>query len=116
MKLYFGKLYKYILWCGLIIIVLLAIMPGEYAPDTGLSDKVNHTAAFLVLCLLALRAYPGLYLRSGLWLMLYGTVIEGLQIWIPGRSCSVMDLAADFCGIAAGICFTVIFNHSVKKG
>ncbi|HPS56476.1 MAG TPA: VanZ family protein [Spirochaetota bacterium] len=107
---------KYMLWAGLVIIMMLAVTPGNYALETGFSDKLNHLAAFLVLSLLALRAYPRMYLRCGLWLMLYGIVIEGIQIWIPGRSCSLMDLAADLCGIAAGVIPALIFNYTGQKG
>lgn len=106
---------KYVLWAGLIGIMILAVAPGNYAPETGFSDKLNHAAAFFVLCLLAMRVYPRMYLRCGLWLMLYGIVIEGIQLWVPGRSCSLMDLAADLFGIAAGIIMALIFNYKGQK-
>lgn len=106
---------KYMLRCGISVTMILACMPGDYAPDTGFSDKVNHFAAFFVLCILALRVYPGRYAAAGTGLMLYGIFIEAVQILIPGRLCSVLDLAADLCGIAGGILVTAAYNYYRKK-
>lgn len=114
MKLNNQKFNKYMLWAGLVTIMILAVTPGDYAPDTGFSDKLNHVAAFILLGVLALRAYPGFYARSGLWLMLYGLLIEGVQFWIPGRRCSLMDLAADLCGIAAALFLMVLVSFIMK--
>lgn len=95
--------------------MLLAVMPGNYAPETGFSDNLNHIAAFFVLSLLALPVYPGRYTMTVLWLVFYGILIEAIQIWIPGRSCSVLDLAADICGITAGIFLSALIHYFMKK-
>lgn len=116
MKKHYKKFNMLILWAALCVIFILAVVPVNYAPETGLSDKLNHAAAFFALSILALHIYPGTYFRSGLWLMLYGIAIEGIQIMVPGRSCSLLDLAANLIGIAAGSMLIKIYDHSCKKG
>ena len=94
---------KCVFWSGLVFVMAAAFMPGGYALPTGFSDKADHTAVFVILTLLALRTYPEKYRAAGAGLFLYGVLIEAVQLWVPGRSCSMADLAADFCGIAAGV-------------
>lgn len=103
MKIIFRASVKILFWCALVFITVLAFLPGNYAPDTGFSDKLDHAAAFAVLLLLACTAYPGKNTVISASLLLYGIFIEVVQYFIPGRSCSVYDLAADMTGIAAGL-------------
>ena len=94
---------KCVFWSGLVFVMVIAFVPGDYAPCTGFSDKADHTAAFVIVTLLAIQAYPGKYRAAGAGLLLYGVFIEAVQLWVPGRSCSMADLAANICGIAAGV-------------
>lgn len=109
------KFYKCMLWTCIAVITIVALTPAPYAAETGFSDKLNHIAAFMVLSFLALKVYPGRFLVSGLWLLLYGIIIEAVQILMPGRSCSVTDLGADVLGIFAGIFFTMITGLPAKR-
>ena len=80
----------------------LLLMPQEVRPPGLPWDKPAHALAFGALALLAHRAWPDATLsRIAVALMGYGLLTELLQIGIPGRSFSVLDLAADAAGIAA---------------
>ncbi len=109
------KYNKYLLWFIICVIFMLAVLPAKKMPEAGFNDKVNHVIAFFVLSIFALFAYPGVYLRSGLWLMLYGILIEIVQIWIPGRNCSLPDLVADLCGILTGMVVVLLFRRTYKS-
>ena len=111
----YQKLTKYMFWSALLIIIILALTPGDQAMDTGFSDKINHLAAFCVLCILGCQAYPKKYAWIVAGLLLYGIVIEIGQLWAPGRSCSILDLAADTCGITGGICINTCFNFVRRR-
>ena len=102
-------------WCALAVTAVLAFIPGNYAPDTGFSDKLDHAAAFAVLFMLACASCPGKYIMTGAGLLCYGIFIEAAQYFIPGRSCSVYDLGADMAGIAAGFCFCACIEFMKKR-
>jgi VanZ family protein len=74
-------------------------------------DKVTHAGAYLVLCVLALRACHGglhrLGLRKTLIALLltvgYGMLDELHQRMVPGRHASVLDWLADVVGAIGGV-------------
>lgn len=76
-------------------------------------DKLLHAVEYGILCALLLRALRnyelGLSGRNVIILavvlsVLYGVSDEIHQFFVPGRSCSVFDLLADFVGAAiAGV-------------
>ncbi|NTV99237.1 MAG: VanZ family protein [Chlorobiaceae bacterium] len=65
-------------------------------------DKIEHFFAFFVLALLLDFSFPGkpFNLLKAAVLLLYGTGIEVVQLFVPCRDCSVIDLLADVLGIA----------------
>lgn len=76
-----------------------------------IDDHVLHGGSFLLLALLY-----GMALGEGSWrrirrpallrtvgaLLLLGAILEGLQHWIPGRTCDWADLFANFSGVLLG--------------
>lgn len=74
-------------------------------------DKVSHAGAYLVLCVLALRAcHRGLHrlgLRETLVALLltagYGMLDELHQRMVPGRHASLLDWLADVVGAMGAI-------------
>lgn len=73
----------------------------------GVSDKLLHFGAFAVLALLSLRALAGArWRRVTPWTLigcvvitlLYGIKDEWHQLYTPGRTSDVMDVAADLSG------------------
>jgi hypothetical protein len=93
-----------LLWT-LVVVVALSIPGSELPAFVHLSmDKVLHAAAFLVLGLLWLRAYPEAAGRVLLAGVLFALLTEVYQHVMPfDRSFSLADAFADVCGFAAGV-------------
>jgi VanZ family protein len=92
-------------------IFLVSSMPSPPTPD-GVSDKSAHGAAYCGLGLVVLRAAAGAEwagIRAGTSLAAvalttaFGASDELHQMFVPGRSADVHDLAADATGAAAGV-------------
>ena len=88
---------------ALVLVTHLTTTAVVYPGTEGINDKLAHFLAFAVLGGLADFSFP----RSGfagtkvLGLLGYGLAIEILQYFIPARSFSLLDLAADGAGLAA---------------
>ncbi len=67
----------------------------------NINDKVNHALAFVVLALLVDLSWPQTGLSAGkvFALLGYGLAIEIVQYFLPYRTFSLWDLAADGTGI-----------------
>jgi VanZ family protein len=73
----------------------------EETPLASINDKVGHTAAFLCLSFLLDFAWPRYSWGLGKLMPLlgYGLLIELIQYFLPYRSFSLLDLAADGAGL-----------------
>jgi VanZ family protein len=127
-----NKIYLIYLPLGLywIALFIATSIPTEYIPAVGVSDKLNHFFAYLVLSVLLyltfifqekaplLREYPATFtLLIG---SVYGIIDELHQLLIPGRHAEVLDWIADFLGVIAGILivkllFLRINNKNLKN-
>lgn len=69
---------------------------------------------FAVLGALATRAWPVPSWRMRWWwaLLALGAATEGLQTWVPGRSPSLSDLAADALGLLLGMAIGAGLGHT----
>jgi VanZ family protein len=95
---------KTVFFSSLLALAVLSLAPGEALPDTGVSDKLEHFAAYGVLSLMGMYAYPD---KSRLWwvitgLVLYGISLETLQILVPSRFFSIGDIIANTLGVLSG--------------
>lgn len=99
-----------LLWgAALTAVVVGSLMPAKSRPivllgRAGISDKVEHFAAYAVL--MALPAMGQLRFRrlcaSAALLFLLGGALELGQLLSPGRHCDWRDLLMDSWGILAG--------------
>jgi VanZ family protein len=96
-------------WAALIY--YLSSLPGYTVPSPfAYADKLFHLAAYAVLGFLVARLL-GHYLGGRYFLLLlvcficfiYGLSDEFHQKFVPGRSSSVMDIAADMLGSFLGV-------------
>lgn len=89
----------------IVTVSYLALVP---APPVSLDlgwDKLNHMLAFTTLALSGYLSYPFSAGRRALilfGLLIFGGLIEVLQLFVPGRSSEWGDLLADSIGIACG--------------
>jgi VanZ family protein len=95
---------KALFYTALAAVAALSLTPAETLPDTGVSDKLGHVAAYWLLCLLGLTAHRGR--AAARWvvigLLCYGALMEGLQTLSPGRSMEGADILANGLGVLAG--------------
>lgn len=83
----------------------LALVPAPPASLDSGWDKLNHMLAFTALAFSGCLSYPSSGRRRALilfGLLIFGGLIEVLQLFVPGRSAEWGDLLADVIGIACG--------------
>ena len=95
------------------ILLFLTTLPGKDLPDVQMSDKIEHLLAFgglavlLKLALVVQGKYPNLKNHSSLYTLLIIGVYAGLdelhQLYIPGRTCDILDWTADVSGALIGV-------------
>ena len=86
---------------ALIVITTLALMPVSTMPLPNWNDKFQHLMAFFVLSYLLDTSLPrtSFSWRKGLFLLVYGVLIECLQKLTSYREVSFADGLADIAGI-----------------
>ena len=103
---------RILFWSALIFAFVMAVLP--HAPQIeGVSDKLQHMAAFGTLALLAIAAYPQTsLLRIAERLTLVGAVIEVVQS-IPSlhRDCDIKDLISDVVAIGLAMAIMLLYRQ-----
>ena len=104
---------------GLAVIFLLSVLPRAQLPETGVSDKLEHFAAYGVLAVLAWFAVPnhddGARRRQAMiGLVLYGIALECVQFFIPGRFFSLWDILANCGGVLAAYIGMWMVTHRFR--
>lgn len=100
------------LWMGVMFSV--SSIPGGDLPGTAIphADKLAHTAEYVVLGFLLMRALSGSFRKINLAKMISSAIIvavvyavfeERHQLYVPGRMCDLFDFLADFIGANVGI-------------
>jgi VanZ family protein len=110
------------LWFYWVILFIATTIPGKYQPDLGVSDKIEHFSAYMVLAVFLSLAYTfqtkfkGIsnkpFLFTFLTIFGYGIIDETHQLFIPGRYCDWKDLTADVIGGLVGITFVYVIIRS----
>lgn len=95
------RVFQTALLAALLVVTYLATTPLQFPVVEGMNDKANHILAFYVLALLADFSFPenGFGFSKALPLLGYGLFIEAIQYFLPFRSSSFFDLAADGAGL-----------------
>ncbi len=111
------------LWAAIIFVE--SSIPGHKIPQTPFgTDKVVHAGIFFILCWLVNRALKHqtveLVSKMSLFLaivvtILYGFADEFHQLYVPGRSADIFDMAADALGGFLFIVFVVVHQFVKEK-
>ena len=114
------KLKKAVITAALVIYLIILLIgaffinpAGESSPNG--SDKLLHFIGFLILEILLLLTFiyyklNNKYLATFLIALGIGLISEVVQLAIPGRQFSLLDLAADAGGIALAMVLTWSFS------
>jgi VanZ family protein len=78
----------------------------------NINDKVEHFGAYFVLAVLPSLQRRGWSLSAFIgFALVLGIALEYGQLYSPGRSFDVWDMAADACGTAVGLCAGLLFQN-----
>lgn len=94
------RLSRVALWVCVAVVAYLAFTPSADPPGTSW-DKANHLLAFAVMAGLADIGWPARGQAAWRWGLLlgYGLLIETVQLLLPLRHFSFLDLVADGLGV-----------------
>jgi VanZ family protein len=126
---YFELHKKYLVYLPLILywllILTLTSLPGVDVPNIHLNDKIEHLLAYGGLGFLLnlslriqnkftiVKKYPAWF--SVLIVSAYGALDELHQLFIPGRSCDILDWTADTVGVIIGVTIMTLLILAVEK-
>jgi VanZ family protein len=108
-ELRYRKLWFFVGLALVAAVTVLSLLPSDDLPDVHLSDKIEHTLAYVAMgfwfgCVVVRRDL----LWLGLALLAFGGLIELLQGWMAlGRQADIKDLWADGLGVAVGLVLAV---------
>jgi Flp pilus assembly pilin Flp len=125
-------------WIAIVLICILALVPGNLRPHTGAKGQMEHFMAYFLTAAVLALAYSRAWFekadgffpaRTGSNLSMsrifssigpYGTiavliafavVLEILQIWVPGRDAKFIDAAASSAGALLGTGFVFLLRR-----
>jgi Predicted integral membrane protein len=126
---YFEQHKKYLVYLPLILywllILTLTSLPGVDVPNIQINDKIEHILAYGGLGFLLnlslriqnkftiVKKYPAWF--TVLIVSSYGALDELHQLFIPGRSCDILDWTADTVGVIIGVTIMTILILAVEK-
>ena len=104
--------------CAAVVIAFASLSPQAPAIQSGLSDKVDHLAAYMVLMLLMALGWSH---RIALGALLgaavgFGGLLELLQAFSPGRQPDWADFAVNSCGALIGLAFAWLAFRQRRHG
>jgi VanZ family protein len=92
-------------WIAIGAIAVLSLLPGQDRPHTVFPSQLEHIAAYAVASTMFALVYAvdiRLVMIEVLFI-LYGSLLEFCQLFIPGRQGRVIDVVADAVGAFIGL-------------
>jgi VanZ family protein len=108
------RLARAMAWLYAAALAFLTLGSPSVRPETAMPHYLEHLAAFGVWGLLfsiAYRSRRSLVLLTGLGFM---TVLEALQMWVPGRHARWIDLAMNASGFSIGVVVGLVVSRSAS--
>lgn len=97
-----------LVWAAVIFVTM--VMPAVPGPEVPYLAEVGHFVEFFVLGLLLVKSFDRASLLSaGLF---YGVFVETLQVNVPGRTFSFVDMIINVVGLAVGF---FLFKTVMKR-
>ena len=86
-------------------VTALSLTPGGGVSTPGQTDKILHFVAYTGMSFLALLAFRTRFTRAAalLFVVALGLFLEWVQLFIDGRSASLLDAVVNALGVAAGL-------------
>ena len=90
-------------WLSLLFVIGATLGPINSRPASGLPVPLERFAAFAVVGLLFVVAYPKRVGVVAVFLVVVAISLEALQLFSPDRHARVLDVAEKVAGVIAGI-------------
>ncbi len=92
-------------WTGFLLIVILSVVPASQRPHTSAPGVFEHALAYGLTGLVLAMGYGKTSTRLMLFFCLASAsaLFEIIQMWLPGRSAALKDVAASTTGAAVGL-------------
>jgi VanZ family protein len=126
---YFELHKKYLVYLPLVLywllILTLTSLPGYDVPDVKINDKIEHLMAFGGLGFLLnlslriqnkftlIKKHPAI--STILIVSAYAAFDELHQLFIPGRTCDILDWTADTIGVIIGVILMTILIFAFER-
>ena len=121
---------RYLLIAWLAIIIILSSIPNiptlkiHTARSDFRLDYIMHFGEYGVLAFMAFLAFAEdkfrlnwkKFITVAIGLVMFAILDELHQKLIPGRTCSIRDVASDVTGVLAAVGFTLVVFRSVRFG
>ena len=109
-----------------LLLLFLTSLPGKDLPDVKISDKIEHLLAFWILAILLKLTlvlqdkYKKLKEHSSIFTLviigIYAALDELHQLFIPGRSCDILDWMSDVSGaLIAVLVIGSLIKYSLRN-
>jgi VanZ family protein len=98
-------------------VIALSLRPGGDISTPGQTDKIAHFLAYAGMSFLALLAFRTNSTRAAalIFVVILGLFLEWVQLFVDGRSASLLDAAVNILGIAAGALLYRFRGRSLEK-
>jgi hypothetical protein len=96
----------------IVLFVIIAVGPGNWAPRTGFGFQLDHFLGYLALTSLVCLAWPRPVIVGGT-LMAGGALLEGLQVFTPNHHA---DLVAASCGAEGALVAALLAELFIRIG
>jgi VanZ family protein len=94
----------------MVLVVIAALGPAEWAPRSGLGWQIDHFAGYFVVTCYVCFAW-GRPLVVGTVVAVIAALLEGLQAFTPDRSA---NLVAALCGAGGALAAAVLIDLFVR--
>lgn len=109
LPLRFPKLWSALGWLLVAGVIVGSLIPASVVPSVGISDKIMHAGAYLMLMVWFAGFYRrGLYPTIASVLLAVGIGLDLLQLLTETRSFEWYDVAMNSAGVAAGLVLSLL--------
>jgi leader peptidase (prepilin peptidase) / N-methyltransferase len=110
----FADLARFAGYAGLLAIVILSLVPGEWRPSIGLGKALEHAIAYAVVAAFLTLAGRARWPQILLLIALAGALEIG-QVWVPGRDSNPTDFLGSSAGALLGFGFSSLLLSQMPR-
>jgi VanZ family protein len=99
---------------AIILLVIAALGPANWAPRSGLGFQIDHIVGYFVITLIACVAWPRPIVVGGAFMVVSG-LLEGLQAFTPDRHASLEATLYGAGGALAAALLAELFIRARRR-